>query len=182
MPGLIKLITELGPLLVFFASYIYGGMILATKAIMIFSCICLIIMYYYEKKIQTVHLCTTLFILVLGGATLMTGNTTFIKIKPTILYSVFSIVIFGGLSMNKPILKYILKNGISLTDHAWMIFSRRWGYLFIFLAIMNEVIWRNFSESTWVNFKVFGIIPIMLIFIMSQLPFLSKNKSTNKNT
>ena len=110
----------------------------------------------------------------------MTGNVTFIKIKPTILYLLFAVILFGGLAMNKGILKHVFGHGVFLTHNAWLLFSKRWGYFFIFLALLNEIVWRNFSESVWIKFKVFGTIPIIILFMICQLPFLSKHKTVKK--
>ena len=180
MPTIVRILIVFGPLLIFFASYLYDGLMLATKTLMLFSPISLIVTYYYEKKIPPIPLFTNIILLVFGAITLMTGNVTFIKIKPTILYLLFAVILFGGLAMNKGILKHVFGHGVFLTHNAWLLFSKRWGYFFIFLALLNEIVWRNFSESVWIKFKVFGTIPIIILFMICQLPFLSKHKTVKK--
>ena len=178
MPAFLKLIIEFGPLLIFFIAYKIhdANLIIATKYLMAFSVLSVAITYYYEKKIPKPLLYSTIILLVCGSITVITNDPIFIKIKLTIIYLLFSIIIFGGLFANKIILKSIFGHTILLLDKAWIILSKRFGYLFVLIAILNEIIWRNFSESFWLNFKVFGVLPIMLIFIISQISFLNKNK------
>ncbi len=178
MPALLKLIIEFGPLLVFFITYkLYDeNLILATKYLMASSVITLAVTYCYEKKIPKPLLYSTIILLVCGSVTVITKDPTFIKIKLTIIYLLFAVILFGGLFAKKIILKNIFGSAIPLLDRAWITLSKRFGYLFVFIAILNEIIWRNFSDSFWLNFKVFGVLPIMLIFIVSQIAFLNKNK------
>ena len=176
MPPFIKLAIEFGPLLAFFIIFKFYGMMNATVAIMIASLISVAFTYYYEKKIPTALRITTIVILVFGAMTLLTGDSTFIKIKPTIINILFGAILLGGLAFNKVFLKNLLGDKLPLTDQAWIIFSKRWAYFFFFLAIFNEIIWRNFSDELWVKFKVFGSLIFFVIFICSQIPFINKHK------
>lgn len=176
MNMIVKLLTEVGPLIAFFVTYKYYGMITATASIMTLSVVSVIITYLYNKKVPIITLCVTVLILVLGSITLLTGDSTFIKIKPTIINILFATVLLTGLVFDKLFLKYIFGNSISLTDENWIIFSKRWSYFFLFLAAFNEVIWRNFSDDLWVKFKVFGILVFTGVFIAFHTRFFSKNK------
>jgi len=176
MSNHIKSFAEFGPLVIFFFTYKFFGLSVATAAIIVASIISIAIIYYYEKQIPKMILFSTILLLALGSLTLFTGNMLFIKLKPTVLSLLFAAILIGASFAKKPMLKYLLVEKISLTDDAWLVFSRRWGYFFLFIAIMNEIIWRNFPEDVWVTFKVFGIISSTFIFMLSQLPFLNANK------
>jgi intracellular septation protein len=178
MPILMKYLTEFAPLLVFFIAYKYynDDIMIATKYLMGFSILSMGISYIYTRKIPKPLLYSTLILLVLGSITLITKDITFIKMKPTIIYIIFAAALFGGIYFNKIFLKSLLGQQFPLQDGAWIILSKRFGYFFIFLALLNEVIWRNLSESIWIKFKVFGIIPILIIFIVSQSSFFNKHK------
>lgn len=183
MPPILKFLLEFGPLLVFFGAYIgYDyDMFIATKYLMAFSLISLAITYYYNKTIPKTLLYSTLTLLILGSITILTKNSSFIKMKPTILYLILACVLFAGLYYNRIFLKSILGKEFNLSEKAWIALSKRWGYFFVFLALLNEIIWRNFSEIFWVKFKVFGIIPILIIFTIMQIPFITKNNKEQKS-
>ena len=178
MPAIIKAVLEFGPILVFFGSYMFYDydIMIATKYLMVFSVASIAITYYCEKTIPKVMLYSTIAIVLLGSITLLTKDSSFIKMKPTIIYLLFSLVIFVGLLKKKILLKSLLGKGMLLPDRVWIILSKRFCYFFIFLALLNEFIWRNYSEVFWVKFKVFGITTLLMIFILSQVLFISKNK------
>ena len=182
MPAFLKFFTEFGPLVAFFLSHKIFVLSAATATIIIFSLISLAITYYFTKKLSPLLIATVLILAIFGSLTLFTGNMIFIKIKPTILNILFAAILLGGAFITKKgLLKYILGEKIPLTDEAWVIFSKRWGYFFLFLATINEIIWRNFSEEFWVTFKAFGMISITLIFMLTQISFLAKNNPDNIN-
>ena len=168
--------TELAPLIVFFITYKYYGLVSATLAIVIVTLITTVARYFIFKKLSIMPLITASVLAIFGGITVLTGNTAFIKIKPTIINLVFSLVLLIGAYLNKGLLKYLFENKLKMSDKNWKIFSIRWGIFFLFLAGMNEFIWRNFSESIWVNFKVFGMISITTVFLITQIPFIVKNE------
>lgn len=177
MPPFIKALNEFGPLIVFFVVYkFYGGIIPATMAIVVCSLISIAVIYYYERKIPAMPLFTAGILVVFGSITVFTGDSTFIKIKPTIIYLLFATILLFGLFYNKIFLKAVLEKAFTLSDEDWIRFSKRWAYFFIFLACLNEAIWRNFSEELWVKFKVFGFLPLTIAFLLSQRSFFSKNK------
>lgn len=175
-PPAIKLTLEIGQLFAFFIAYRLYGMIVATAVITSFAIADLIVVYYYEKVISKVSLITAGILLIMGALTLFTGDSRFIKMKPTLIYLIIALVLFIGVWMNKGLLKVVLGKAILMEDAAWKIFSKRWAYFFVFLAILNEFIWRNFSEDLWVKFKVFGIMILFFGFLAAQMPFIEKNK------
>ena len=176
MPGYIKIILDIGPLLAFFITHHFYGIMVATAVISTFSIITVYIYYHYEKRIAKLPLFTAIILSIFAIATLYTGNPTFIKLKPTIINLLFAVILFGGAALNKGLMKNILGSKMNMSEKAWLTFSKRWAYLFLSLAISNEIVWRNFSEGTWVKFKVFGLISITLIFLLSQFSFIEKNK------
>jgi intracellular septation protein len=174
---MIKFITELAPLLAFFIGYKQADMQTATIYMVIASVLGLAIYFAIYRKLEKVTLISSGILLVTALITIATDNLTFIKMKPTILYSIFAGVLLFGIFNKRPILKYLLGTAIQLKDDAtWYILSYRFVWFFAVLAIANEIIWRFYSDEIWVNFKVFCILPITLIFILSQMPFLYKNK------
>ena len=113
-------------------------------------------------------------VLIFGGLTIYFNDETFIKMKPTIINAVFAIILYGGIILKKPLLKYLLGAALKLEDQGWKILTQRWIAFFIALAILNEIVWRTQSTDVWVNFKVFAILPITFIFTMTQFPLIKK--------
>ena len=113
-------------------------------------------------------------VLIFGGLTIYFNDETFIKMKPTIINAVFAIILYGGIIFKKPLLKYLLGAALKLEEEGWKILTQRWIAFFIALAVLNEVVWRTQTTDLWVNFKVFGILPITFIFTMSQFPLIKK--------
>ena len=178
---MIKFLSEFGPLIAFFVGYKYGGIQSATLYMVIASVVSVIICYILYRKVQTFSLVSSGILLVTGGITIFTGNSMFIKIKPTILYIIFGSAFFISALKNKPFMKYLLSGTIQLKEESWNLLSYRFTIFFLLMAIINEVVWRNFEEITWVKFKVFGAIPITLLFILIQIPFVIKNKLPNND-
>ncbi len=175
-----KFLLESAPLLAFFAGYFYGGNIQsATLYMLIVSIICITIYYLVKRTIPASSLISSAVLLTSGSIALISGNSMYIKIKPTILYIIFGSVFFISAMRDKSFMKYMLSHFIQLEDKNWNILSYRSAFFFLFMAILNELIWRNSAEATWVKFKVFGAIPITLIFILLQMPFILKNKLPN---
>ena len=172
---MIKFITEYCPIIIFFICYKAYGIFYATGYMMAATIIALAIAFFYEKKLPKTTIISSLLILISSSLTLFTGNTSFIKIKPTILYTLLATTIYTGLLFNKLLLKSMLKNNIILEDTYWIILSKRFSVFFLSMAIVNELVWRNFSENFWVNYKLFGTMALVFIFIFSQLFFLQKH-------
>lgn len=177
---MLKFLTEFSPLMAFFIGYKKNGILEATAYMVAASLISIIIIYIFEKKVNKVNLASTILVVISGSLTLISGNSMFIKIKTTILYSLFCVIFLMTSFKWKPAIKYILEKAILLEDEQkWLVLNKRFMWFFLLMAIMNEIMWRNFSESTWVNFKVFGAIPITIIFILAQIPFLLRYKVKN---
>tara|TARA_B100001245_G_scaffold20416_1_gene13385 strand:- start:1616 stop:2161 length:546 start_codon:yes stop_codon:yes gene_type:complete len=166
--SLIKSLIEIIPLILFFIANAKYGIIFATKTFVITTLIALIISYLYFKKISTPLLITTFLVLIFGGLTIFFKDPTFIKLKPTIVYFLFSLFLFVGLALKKNFLQIYLSNLIKINDTGWNILTKRWGIFFLLMALLNETIWRNFSTDFWVSFKVFGFLPLTIIFTLLQ--------------
>ena len=178
--SLVKLLTDFGPLLVFFIIYFKNdqNLKLAITPFIIATIISLIFVYLVERKIPMVPLTSGILITLFGGLTLYFDNKIFFYMKPTIINILFAgVLFFGKFFTQKPLLKIFFQNSINLEDEGWRILNYRWIYFFIFVAILNEIVWRTQSEAFWVNFKVWGLLPISFIFAASQVPLLNKYKS-----
>ena len=172
--SLIKSLIEIIPLILFFIVNAKYGIIFATKTFVITTLIALIISYLYFKKISTPLLITTFLVLIFGGLTIFFKDPTFIKLKPTIVYFLFSLFLFVGLALKKNFLQIYLSNLIKINDTGWNILTKRWGIFFLLMALLNETIWRNFSTDFWVSFKVFGFLPLTIIFTLLQQNLIKK--------
>ena len=177
--SLLKFITDFGPLLIFFTIYYKSGnnLIVAIPPLIIATIVAVVIMYFVEKKIPYVPLIGGVIITLFGGLTLYFKNPIFIYMKPTIVNIIFaSILIVSKTYFNKNFLKLFLQTAFQLNEEGWEKLNFRWAYFFIFLAILNEIVWRTQPETTWVNFKVWGMLPITIIFTAMQLPLINKYK------
>ena len=176
----IKFIVDVGPLAVFFIFYKKTGNIIdAIIPLIIATAIAIIISYIVEKKIPLMPTIGGFIILIFGGLSLYFENKIFFYMKPTIINILFAGTLIIGNYLNKPLLKYLMGSAINLTDKGWFELSKKWIMFFLFLAILNEIIWRFFSENIWVNFKVFGIITITFIFSLYLFPIIKKYQKSN---
>ena len=189
-PALTKLALELGPLVVFFLVNAQGGrimeafpvlqswfsqpIILATAVFMVAMAISLVLSKAILKRIPVMPLVTGVVVLVFGGMTIYFQDPMFIKLKPTITNVLFGSVLLGGLVFGQSLLRYVFGEVYKLQDRGWYLMTLRWGVFFFVLAALNEIVWRNFSDDFWVAFKVWGIMPLTMIFAMSQLPLLTR--------
>ena len=175
----LKFITDFGPLLVFFFYYYNSdkNLKIAIPPFIIATIISLAIVWMLEKKIPMVPLIGGILITFFGGLTIYFNNPVFIYIKPTIINILFGLaLLFGKYFTNEPILKKILGKSIVLKDEGWNILSRRWIFFFFSIALLNEIVWRTQSEEFWVNFKVWGLLPITFIFTAFQVSLITKYK------
>ena len=175
----LKFITDFGPLVIFFYYYYDSGkdLKIAIPPFIIATLISLILVWLIEKKIPMVPLISGILITFFGGLTIYFDNPVFIYIKPTIINVLFGLgLLFGKFFSNEPILKKMLGKSIQLTNEGWKILNSRWMYFFFSLALVNEIIWRTQSEEFWVNFKVWGILPITFIFTAFQITLINKYK------
>tara|TARA_B100000963_G_scaffold191247_1_gene166348 strand:+ start:4084 stop:4635 length:552 start_codon:yes stop_codon:yes gene_type:complete len=177
--SLIKFLTDFGPLLIFFYFYYNSDKDLqsAIPPLIIATIIAVLIVWLLEKKIPMVPLTGGILITFFGGMTIYFDNPIFIYMKPTIINILFGIVLFfGKYFTQEPLLKKVLGKSLPLTDTGWEKLNIRWVLLFFSLAILNEIIWRTQTEEFWVNFKVWGMLPITLIFTAFQIPLINKYK------
>ena len=175
----LKFITDFGPLLIFFTIYYKNdnNLTIAIPPLIITTIVAVAVMYFVEKKIPYVPLIGGIVISIFGGLTLYFDNPIFLYMKPTIVNIIFaSILIVSKISFDKNFLKFFLQTAFQLNEAGWNKLNFRWAYFFIFLAILNEFVWRTQPETTWVNFKVWGMLPITFVFTALQLPLINKHK------
>ncbi|TWG97985.1 intracellular septation protein [Mesorhizobium sp. J18] len=190
MNPLLKLALELGPLLIFFFANARGEWIvaqfpalgalggpifLATGLFMAATAIALAVSWVLTRSLPIMPLVSGVVVFVFGALTLYLHNDTFIKMKPTIVNTLFGALLLGGLAFGKSLLGYVFDSAFKLDAEGWRKLTLRWGLFFLFLAVVNEIVWRSFSTDAWVAFKVWGIMPITLVFTMSQMPLIMRH-------
>jgi intracellular septation protein len=167
---------DLGPLLLFFGTFQLFGIFAATGTFMAAVVAALAAGFAFERRILPMPLVTCLLVILFGGLTLYLKNDTFIKMKPTVLYASFGLVLIGGLAFNRLFIKYVLAEAFDLSERGWRALTWRWAIFFLFLAALNEVVWRHYSTGTWVWFKVAGVLPLTLMFAFAQVPFVIRHQ------
>jgi intracellular septation protein len=179
---LIKLAVEMGPLLAFFFANSRYGIFTGTAVFMVTTVVALAISRAVLGRIPTMPLVSGFFILVFGGLTVWLQDDHFIKLKPTIVNALFATILLGGLALGKTFLKVVFEDVVRLTEDGWRVLTIRWGLFFVFLALLNEVVWRNFSTDFWVSFKLFGIMPLTLVFAAAQISVFRRYEQRESNT
>ncbi|HBF60180.1 MAG TPA: septation protein A [Methyloceanibacter sp.] len=169
-----KLLIELGPLLVFFGVNAAYGIFVGTAAFMVATLLALGAAWWLYRKVPAMPIVSAGLVLAFGGLTLYLQDDTFIKIKPTIVYTMFAVLLIGGLFAGKHVLALLFGPVFNLTDEGWRKLTIRWAIFFVAMAILNEFVWRSFSTDTWVSFKAFGFLPITFVFAMSQVPLMQR--------
>jgi intracellular septation protein len=175
----LKFATDFGPLAIFFYYYYNNdkNLSVAIPPLIVATLIALFIVWFFERRIPMMPLISGVLITFFGLLTIMTDDMRFIYMKPTIINILFALALFfGKYFTNEPILKKIMGKSIALTDVGWELLNKRWMYFFFGLAILNECIWRTQTEEFWVNFKVWGMLPITLIFTVFQISLINKHK------
>jgi intracellular septation protein len=170
----VKIALDLGPLVLFFFANSRFGIFTATATFMVAVLAALAASYVLTRRLPIMPVVTAIIVLVFGGLTLILHNDTFIKIKPTIIYALFGAVLLGGLFFNKPLLGMVFDSLFHLTEEGWRKLTWRWAIFFFALAVLNEIVWRNVSTDAWVDFKVFGVVPLTFLFGALQVPLLKK--------
>jgi intracellular septation protein len=195
---LLKIALELGPLGVFFFANARGawlaerfpalaalgdpsrpesqGIFIATALFIVATVISLTVSLAMTRRLPVMPFVTGIIVLVFGGLTLWLQNETFIKMKPTIVNTLFGLVLLGGLVFRKSLVGYVFDSVFQLTDEGWRKLTLRWGMFFFLLAALNEIVWRSFSTDFWVAFKVFGIMPLTLVFTFTQIPLIMREQ------
>jgi len=175
MNALTKLALDLGPLLIFFATNAVYGIFPATAAFMAAVIISLIITWSMTRTVPPMPLITAAFVILFGGLTLYLNDDLFIKLKPTIVNALFAVILFSGLMRNQSLLKPLLDTVMELTDEGWRLLSWRWAWFFVALAVLNEIVWRNFSTDFWISFKLFGTLPLTIAFGAAQIGLMRRH-------
>ena len=176
MKNLVKPFVDYGPILVFFIFFFKTGEIQgAIVPLMVASVLAMGLSYIAERKIPPMLLFSSILILIFGFLTIYFDNPIFIKFKVTLVNLIFASILFIGLYFKKPLIKNLMSSSLSLNEPAWHKLTFRWAIYFLFLAICNEFVYRNFSDTVWVNFKLFGIMGLSILFILSQVMFIQKN-------
>jgi intracellular septation protein len=185
LPPLLKLALELGPLALFFIGNAYGDrfgfpenqrIFAATGIFIVATVIALGISYGLTRKLPIMPVVSGIVVVVFGGLTLFLQDETFIKLKPTIVNSLFGVVLLGGLYFRKPLLQIVLDSVFDLDEEGWRKLTLRWALFFFALAAINEIVWRTQTTDFWVSFKVFGIMPLTIAFALAQTPLLLKHE------
>ena len=175
----IKFAADFGPLLIFFTIYFNNenDLKVAIPPFIVATLIALVVIYLIEKRIPIVPLISGILITFFGGLTLYFENKIFFYMKPTIINILFAAVLFfGRYFTQKPLLKILFQNAFDLEGEGWKKLNYRWIGFFLFIAILNEIVWRTQSEAFWVNFKVWGLLPISFLFAVMQVPLMNKYK------
>lgn len=186
----LKLALELGPLMVFFFANargewlaerfpvlgdLGGPIFIATALFMVAMAISLSISWLLLRTLPIMPLVSGVVVFVFGALTLYLQDEIFIKMKPTIVNSMFGAVLLGGLVFGKSLLGYVFDSAFKLDAEGWRKLTLRWGWFFFFLALLNEVVWRGFSTDFWVAFKVWGTMPITIAFTIAQMPLIMRH-------
>ena len=170
----LKLTLDIGPLVLFFAANARFGIFTATAVFMAAVLVALVVAYVKTRRIEIMPLVTAIIVFIFGGLTIFLHNDTFIKLKPTIIYLLFGGTLIGGLAFGKSFLGVLFDSVFDLTDEGWRKLTWRWTLFFFALAILNEIVWRNFSTDVWVSFKLFGVVPLTFLFGAAQYPLLQR--------
>lgn len=176
---MIKLGIDLGPLILFALAYWQYGLYYATGTLMVASLVALAVSKIFLKKIDVMPAVTAGIVVLFGGMTLWLQDPAFIKMKPTVVYAIFAAILLGGLVAKRNFLAVLFGQVFTLSDEGWRILTRRWAIFFVFLAILNELVWRNYSEQTWIYFKLFGFTGLTLVFAAFQYGLIKRYTLTS---
>ena len=171
---ILKLVLDIGPLILFFAANSKFGIFAATAGFMVAVLIALAVSYALTRHIEVMPIVTAIIVLIFGGLTLVLHDELFIKLKPTIIYLLFGGTLLGGLALGKPLLGMVFDQMFHLTDEGWRKLTWRWVLFFFALAIANEIVWRTQTTDFWVSFKLFGVVPLTFLFGALQMPLINK--------
>ncbi len=170
----LKFALEMGPLVLFFAAYSRFGIFTGTGVLMATTVVALAVTYWLTRHVPVMPLVTAVMVLVFGGLTLLLHDDTFVKMKATIVYLLFASALLGGLLFDKALLSVAFDSVMRLTEEGWRKLTWRWGVFFLAMAGVNEAVWRYTSLDFWVKFKVFGFVPLTILFALSQTPLMLK--------
>ena len=171
----VKLAVEVGPLIAFFIGNFVGGIFWGTGVFMVATVIALSVSWALTRKIAMVPLISAIFVGIFGALTLYLHSDLFIKVKVTLINALFGAILLGGVAFGRNYLKVVMGEAMKLPEEAWRTLTIRWGLFFVFLAVLNEIVWRSVSTDMWVNFKVFGLLPLSLVFAIVNAPYMAKH-------
>ena len=171
-PPWLKPLADYAPLAAFLFGYFTGDLMQATIYLMVATAIATVVLLVVERKVPWMPLVTAAIVGVFGGLTLWLQDETFIKMKPTIVQLLFAAVLLGGLAFGKSLLKPVFGAAWKLSPEAWRTITLRYGLFFVAMAVLNEIVWRTQSTDFWVNFKVFGLLGLTLVFSLAQTPLI----------
>ncbi|MGO3929075.1 septation protein A [Rhodopseudomonas pseudopalustris] len=173
---LFKIATEVGPLLVFFFVNAKFHLFVATGAFMVAVLVAIAVSYWVTRHIPMMTIVTAVVVIVFGALTLLLQDETFIKMKPTIIYTLFAAVLGGGLLFGRSFIAIMFDQMFNLTPQGWRTLTWRWALWFLAMAVVNEIVWRTQSTDFWVAFKVFGMVPLTMAFAVTQMPFIKRHQ------
>jgi intracellular septation protein len=172
----LKHLVDWGPLIAFFVTFKIGGLMPATAVLIAVTAVLTGLGYFLTRKIQPMPLVTLAVVGIFGGLTIWLQDETFIKMKPTIILGLFAVVLIGGLAIGRPPLKFLMGSALELDEAGWRKLTLRFALFFAATAALNEIIWRTQSTDLWVNFKVFGILGLNLLFMATQIPLIKRHQ------
>jgi intracellular septation protein len=172
----LKLALELGPLLVFFVANAHWNVFVGTAAFMAAVVVALVASYSLTRSVPMMALLSTVVVIVFGGLTLVLHDAMFIKLKPTIIYTLFGTILLAGLAVGRPLLTIVFHEVFELTPEGWRKLTIRWALFFLAMAVLNEIVWRTQSTDFWVTFKAFGVLPLTALFAALQYPLVTRHE------
>jgi intracellular septation protein len=174
-PPWIKLVLDIGPLIVFFATFQFFGIFRATAVFMVAVIAALAVSYFREGRVSPMPVFSAVLVVFFGGLTLYFKNDVFIKLKFTVIYVILGTMLIGGLAFNRLFIKYAFGEAFDLSETGWRKLTWRWGGFFLGIAVLNEIVWRTFATSIWMDFKFWAVTPLIFLFALAQMPLVLKH-------
>ncbi|KIT17715.1 inner membrane-spanning protein YciB [Jannaschia aquimarina] len=194
VPGWLRTALELGPVALFFLAYIstrgqtytlggteYSAFILVTAGFIPLIIVATIVLWRLTGHLSVMQIVTAVLVTIFGGLTVWLNDERFLKMKPTLIYSLFAAILGFGLLRGRSYLSMVLASALPLTDEGWMILTKRMAIFFVALAMTNEVVWRTLSTDAWVNFRTFGLPVLFFAFLMSQAGLLKRHSTEEES-